>query len=236
MEDLYVSSRLVQVKELTRRNIRCARSAGWWPPGAALGGGGSGPAGVERAGHPLPACWLQCYLLNCRALAPPLHRHTPPALTPNKLRCRELLRDFSYNGIRALITLAVAICLGTLYANQGQEVGTYAGALPLAGGSTGWAGEGLRSRGRGSPHPGLWVESFVDVGEVLALLLVGRFLALHLTPTLTPPATARFCLRRRAQRGGRHVLGNHVCECGQYTKPAGCTPRPLGSMGPARAG
>jgi ABC-type multidrug transport system permease subunit len=46
---------------------------------------------------------------------------------------RELLRDFSYNGIRTLITLAIAIALATLYANQGQEVGTYAGVLNVAG-------------------------------------------------------------------------------------------------------
>lgn len=55
-----------------------------------------------------------------------------PAFIPNTLLPgfpRELLRDFSYNGIRTLITLAIAICLATLYANQGQEVGTWGGEL-----------------------------------------------------------------------------------------------------------
>lgn len=122
MQDLHVCSRLVQLRELTRRNIRCA--AGGRCRWADRACSGCCPARPAR-----------------RARASQLQRRSPPALPPARPHpChalprprRELLRDFSYNGIRALITLAVAICLGTLYANQGQEVGTYTGAR-LAGG------------------------------------------------------------------------------------------------------
>lgn len=40
-----------------------------------------------------------------------------------------MVRVFTYNGIRGVIALACAIIFATLFANQGQEVDDYVGAL-----------------------------------------------------------------------------------------------------------
>ncbi|KAI3429335.1 hypothetical protein D9Q98_005430 [Chlorella vulgaris] len=46
---------------------------------------------------------------------------------------RELVRTFTYNGIRTVITLACATIFATLFENQGSNVETYLGVLNVAG-------------------------------------------------------------------------------------------------------
>lgn len=47
--------------------------------------------------------------------------------------CRELVRDFSYNGIRALITLVLAIIFATLFKGRGKTTEQYTDVLNISG-------------------------------------------------------------------------------------------------------